>query len=754
MEKEITKTRIKNQIQKLIEDFNFEEAERIIIDYMKAVPNDADIYSIYAVLNFYQGELDAAEQILNEGLLFDESNADLLYNKGFILENKNNMALAKYYYSQALKYSHDSKLKNELQEKLGIPNNNNEQPHVLIASPIRQDYAILKEFLGSVSRLNTDGLVLGYIFIDDNVDASSTKLLQDFCLTQKNAVVISSKSDDIYHCDDTHHWNGSLIDKVAIFKNRMIRHAIDDNYDYLFFIDSDIILHPDTLQQLISDQKDIVSNIFWTRWNSNSPEMPQVWQEDAYSLYKTDHKETNREQKKISDTIEFVMKLRTPGVYEVGGLGACTLISRNALLAGVNFTQLNNISFWGEDRHFCIRAASLGFKLFVDTHYPALHIYRKEDLSKVSNFISMGENNELKKICLVINSYSGSNTLALFKMMPEEFRSKYEIRPISQHNIINYVLEVLNSDIVVTTEGNYLLNNKNFKPDQVVVDLWHGFPLKAMGLMDKQDTLKHKVNEQWQNLNYMTSFSQLFNEVMNKCTNIPLDKFVITGNPRNDFLFLSTGRENLEKVLNKSFGNSKLIIFMPTFRYSPRGNRTEGNKNRDNIFGFERFNSDKFNDFLKHNNIHMVVKLHPAEEKKYINTIKELSNIHIIAETHMYEQNLDFYEILNAFDLLITDYSSVYFDYLLLDRPEVFTPVDFKEYENSRGFLLSPYEDWAPGPIAIQQETLEKEIIMQLTEDAYALKRQIVRNKIHKYQDANSTQRVCRILERLLDTQG
>ena len=110
MEKEITKTRIKNQIQKLIEDFNFEEAERIIIDYMKAVPNDADIYSIYAVLNFYQGELDAAEQILNEGLLFDESNADLLYNMIYSGE-QNNMALAKYYYSQALKYSHDSKLK-------------------------------------------------------------------------------------------------------------------------------------------------------------------------------------------------------------------------------------------------------------------------------------------------------------------------------------------------------------------------------------------------------------------------------------------------------------------------------------------------------------------------------------------------------------------------------------------------------------------------------------------------------------------
>ena len=76
----------------------------------------------------------------------------------------------------------------------------------------------------------------------------------------------------------------------------------------------------------------------------------------------------------------FLNQLKRPGIYEVGGLGACTLISRKAIKLGVSFSQIPNLSFWGEDRHFCIRAAALGLKLYVNTRYPAYHIYRESDL--------------------------------------------------------------------------------------------------------------------------------------------------------------------------------------------------------------------------------------------------------------------------------------------------------------------------------------------------------------------------------------
>ena len=53
--------------------------------------------------------------------------------------------------------------------------------------------------------------------------------------------------------------------KVADFKNTMIEYALADQYDYLFFVDSDLVLHPNLLELLRSCKKDIVSEVFWTR---------------------------------------------------------------------------------------------------------------------------------------------------------------------------------------------------------------------------------------------------------------------------------------------------------------------------------------------------------------------------------------------------------------------------------------------------------------------------------------------------------
>ena len=64
-----------------------------------------------------------------------------------------------------------------------------------------------------------------------------------------------------------------------------------------------------------------------------------------------------------------------------------------ALKMGINFNLIENLSFWGEDRHFCVRASSLGLKLFADTHYPVYHIYRESDLAGVSDYKEKGISN-------------------------------------------------------------------------------------------------------------------------------------------------------------------------------------------------------------------------------------------------------------------------------------------------------------------------------------------------------------------------
>ena len=255
---------------------------------------------------------------------------------------------------------------------------------VLIGTTVRQQPDILEEYLKSLKCLYRKNIICDYFFIDDNVDIKSKGLLKSFRenITENNVYVIESDSSNIDYIknENTHYWREELIWKVAKIKYIILKYDLKNNYDYFFLVDSDIVLHPATLQHLLSLKKDIVSEIFWTKWNINSTELPQVWLSDQYDLFykNRDEKITTNERNKR--TMDFIKKLKTPGVYKVGGLGACTLISKDALSKGVSYSEIYNIPFWGEDRHFCIRAAALGIELFVDTHFPAFHIYRKSDL--------------------------------------------------------------------------------------------------------------------------------------------------------------------------------------------------------------------------------------------------------------------------------------------------------------------------------------------------------------------------------------
>ncbi|HHT7236361.1 MULTISPECIES: glycosyltransferase family 2 protein [Bacillus cereus group] len=266
---------------------------------------------------------------------------------------------------------------------------------IIIGSPIHQSPSILNEFLFSLTELNTENFVVHYIFFDDNEDLSSKNILNQFYSNNTDVTILQDQNlppESYYKDENTHYWPVNQVWKVAEMKDKIIDYAKANQYDYLFLIDSDLILHPNTLQQLIESKKDIISNIFWTKWAANSREMPQVWMTDVYTFYKKEGKTILTREEEIAKDEEFLNMLRQPGIYKVGGLGACTLISQKAIQSGVCFKEIPNVSFWGEDRHFCIRAMAIGLELYVDTHYPAYHIYRQSDLIGLKNY---KENNGL-----------------------------------------------------------------------------------------------------------------------------------------------------------------------------------------------------------------------------------------------------------------------------------------------------------------------------------------------------------------------
>ncbi|EAX46947.1 glycosyl transferase, family 2 [Thermosinus carboxydivorans Nor1] len=255
---------------------------------------------------------------------------------------------------------------------------------MLIASPVRQKPNILAEFLTCLAQLETAGLAVEYAFIDDN-DVLSDQLQAFAAAKPQTTILRGMENSHYYQCNEqTHFWQDDIIWKVARYKDIFIQMARDREFDYLFLVDSDLALHPKTITHLVSLGKDIVAEVYWTRWEKDLIPLPQVWLGGQYRLHALQTGEELSPEETAQRQNNFLRMLQCPGIYKVGGLGACTLISAAALRAGVSFRKIYNLDLIGEDRHFCVRAAALGFELYADTCYPPYHMYRESELSGLS----------------------------------------------------------------------------------------------------------------------------------------------------------------------------------------------------------------------------------------------------------------------------------------------------------------------------------------------------------------------------------
>jgi hypothetical protein len=190
-------------------------------------------------------------------------------------------------------------------------------------------------------------------------------------------------------------------------------------------------VHPQTINHLISTGKDIISEVYWTVWQQDIIPLPQVWVGDDYRLHYWDREEELSEEEKTKRIIEFLQMLSSPGTYKVGGLGACTLISRKALTRGVSFSEIYNLGYSGEDRHFCIRAAALDLELYADTHYPPFHIYRESDLERLPEYKSH-----------LHNSLELKNTITLMMLVRNESERYLE-------NVLAHAVQYIDQAVIL-----------------------------------------------------------------------------------------------------------------------------------------------------------------------------------------------------------------------------------------------------------------------------------------------------------------
>lgn len=262
--------------------------------------------------------------------------------------------------------------------------------------------------------------------------------------------------------------------------------------------------------------------------------------------------------------------------------------------------------------------------------------------------------------------------------------SKYGKQYFIETESIQGIRQALSAGVWFTSAGLPAYGTGLHKK-RLIINLWHGVPLKKIALLDPN--LKKAARIYFKKIfseNYtciLTTSHELI-PLMARSFAVSEDKIKVWGQPRNDGMFQ---KNDCRKILGQLFPDlpeyTKTVLYAPTFR----------DYGQVQLFPFKDFDQKQLEAFLDEKNMLLFIRTHVAEQGSaapYLGKrIRFLGN----------EQAEDITGILNIFDCLITDYSSIYIDYLLTDKPMIFLPYDRQQYLDGRGMNFD-YDDVTPGP--------------------------------------------------------
>ena len=233
---------------------------------------------------------------------------------------------------------------------------------------------------------------------------------------------------------------------------------------------------------------------------------------------------------------------------------------------------------------------------------------------------------------------------------------------------------------------------------------------------------------------YCITTSLLSSQIISHTYNIPLYKFRHLGFSRNDALLKIKRNTSLEKFIYQSvdYQVRKVFLYTPTHRDYEQNRHCSAR----NILGFD-FDKERLSTFLKQNNAIIICKVHSRQNTEALR--KELP---VGVVLHIPNQNYGLCELMQYSDCLITDYTSAYFDYLLLDRPVLFNFYDFDKYKEYRGFSYDPIDSILAGEVFVDEASFYDKMTIALCTDTYQQKRSFVKDMVYKYKDSHSSERI------------
>ena len=382
-----------------------------------------------------------------------------------------------------------------------------------------------------------------------------------------------------------------------------------------------------------------------------------------------------------------------------------------------------------------------------------LRVYKK-----IADYIPTNEKTILFQSSVGRN-YTGSPRYIYEEMIEKGMDKEYKIAWVFEESIYDsieipgngiklnkssfkFLLYTLKSKywIFDTRQPNYLKKPK----DTVFIQTWHGTPLKKLALdMEKVDMsantdiekYRKKFKKNTSDWDYLVSQNSYSSEIFRRA-------FAFNGNmleigyPRNDILFNKNNPEDINQIKEKINipKDKKVILYAPTWR--------DNEFHKDGIYKFAtEMDFDLMKDELKDDYL-LIVKYHYSVKDnidwdKYSPFVIECN------------ESWDIQELYLISDILITDYSSVMFDYAILKRPMLFFTYDLEFYKNNlRDFYFDMVEE-VPGPLVENTEDLVNEIKSLDSEEyfkEYGEKYNKFNSKYNEFDNGTASEEIIKII--------
>ncbi|MGC9330274.1 MAG: CDP-glycerol glycerophosphotransferase family protein [Bacteroidales bacterium] len=305
------------------------------------------------------------------------------------------------------------------------------------------------------------------------------------------------------------------------------------------------------------------------------------------------------------------------------------------------------------------------------------------------------------------------------------------------------VLLLLHAEYIIVDTATWFYNFKfylSFKAKKI--QLWHGISSKKIELAtDFFCKSKFRIIKIWYGIlrgqfvkyNLITSTSEyyskhLYSDAFRYKHILPL------GQPRNDIFFrtpqgldmINTDKKIYTKLKDlKSRLDAKIILYTPTYR--------------ENL-SMDLLNLDRINRFAKKNNFLFVIKHHVLTR---ISCQQEYNRV------FYYSKYNDIYPLMCISDMMLTDYSSIYMDYILRDKPIVFFIPDYEQYNKYEAGLRPDFFDMTPGPKVYNMDDLYVVLKTELLTEGmnYREERQKISDLAYKHKDCKSSERIYKYIK-------